>query len=118
VSAYRCSAEARDCQPGGDERRCGDDDLIAETDAQRREGEHESIEPIGDAHAVARADLVGEAPLEFTDLRSQYEPARVQDPIYRSRDRLLKFAVSRSEIDKRDVQGSAIVLSSPHGDAP
>ena len=85
----------------------GGDHLVARADAERAQGESESVGAVPDRHGVPRAERLGQLALEGLPLGAQDEPAGVEDP----RHRLVELAPVRGhvgpEVHEGDGEGSA-----------
>ena len=64
-------AELHDRLGGGEEGERRDHHLVAGTDAERAQADHERVRPVGHPDAVLRADVGGELGLERLDLRAE-----------------------------------------------
>ena len=72
---HRRGADLADRQPTGDVGVGRHDHLVARTDVQRAQRQHQRIQPVAQADAVRGTDRGGEIVLESLDLRPQDVPA-------------------------------------------
>ena len=94
LDRHRPRAHRRHRQPGRDEGMRRYDDLVACTDLERAQREHQSVEAVRDAHRMSRAAEVCPFGLERLDLGAKDVPATVEHAQHGRVDLVLQFEVA------------------------